>query len=109
MRKRIGFVPEDNDENENEDREPNVSEQLIIAYFNENYEPSGFVAQMEFRTTLELVNELSETVLVPMSVMNSILTKLGYRIKFIDGVSNWVLYEKVKRDHPLYDIDIDII
>ena len=105
MRK-IGFVnslpekEENENENENEnDNDPfgfSFNEEMATRYIDENYAPDGDVDQKEFRTTLELITEMSEMVDVVMRTVNKILHGKGFKTIFIDGVSNWVLYEKIK-------------
>lgn len=92
MRK-IGFVPSASDEEKKESK-PDFNEQVVSSYIDENYSVTGEVDQKEFRTTLELITEMSEMVSVGMTTVNVILQEKGFKTTFIDGVSNWILYEK---------------
>ncbi len=91
--KKIGFVPSVSNEEEKKQGE-DFDEQIVVQYIDENYSPDGDVSQKEFRTTLELITEMSEMVSIGMNKVNRILQGKGFKTIFIDGVSNWVMYEK---------------
>lgn len=91
--KKIGFVPSVSNEEEKKQGE-DFDEQIVIQYIDENYSPDGDVSQKEFRTTLELITEMREMVSIGMNTVNRILQGKGFKTIFIDGVSNWVMYEK---------------
>ena len=91
--KKIGFVPSVSNEEEKKQGE-DFDEQMVSRYIDENYSPDGDVSQKEFRTTLELITEMSEMVSIGMNTVNRILQGKGFKTIFIDGVSNWVMYEK---------------
>ena len=91
--KKIGFAPPDSNDDD-EKSKPSINEQIFTNYIDENYETHGDVEQKEFRTTLELITETSEMVMVGMNTVNTILQKKGFKTIFIEGVSNWILYEK---------------
>lgn len=89
--KKIGFIKSDPEE-----KLPKAtpSEKLAIEYIEQNYTPTGDVEKKEFRTTLELIVEMSEMVTISMNDLNSILKDQGFRTIFIEGVSHWVMYLK---------------
>ena len=89
--KKIGFIQSDPEE-----KLPKAtpSEKLAIEYIEQNYTPTGDVEKKEFRTTLELIVEMSEMVAIDMSGLNSILMEKGFNTIFIEGVSNWVMYDR---------------
>ena len=96
--KKIGFVNSSPEKEENEnDNDPfgfSFNAQMATLYLDENYSPDGDVEKKEFRTTMELITEMNEMVDVSMHTVNKILLEKGFKTIFIDGVSNWVLYER---------------
>ena len=92
--KKIGFVESSSEAEEKDPLGFSFNEEMATRYIDENYSPDGDVAQKEFRTTLELITEMSEMVSIGMNTVNRILQGKGFKTIFIDGVSNWVMYEK---------------
>lgn len=95
--KKIGFAPTDPNEDDQESK-PNINEQIVASYIDENYEVYGEVEQKEFRTTVELVIELREMVIASMTTINKLLKEKGFCTIFIEGVSYWIMYEKRRND-----------
>lgn len=92
MKKRIGFIQSPDEVKEKNRNNP--SEELVTAYIDANYTPYGEVEQKEFRTTLELIIEMQEMSDVGMNELNKMLQEKGFKTIFIEGVSNWIMYEK---------------
>lgn len=91
-RNKIGFyIPEEDDATP---EKPDSSAIILRKFIEANYQPEGDPENKEFRSALELQYELSESVSVSIRAINDLLTQLGYEIKFIEGVPNWVMYKK---------------
>lgn len=96
--KKIGFAPSaDASEKHEEDFFEKMGKKkkaLIIQFIEANYTPSGSTNQKEFKTSAELEYLLDEMVDASISLINEVLNELGYKIQFLEGVPNWILYEK---------------
>lgn len=92
MSKKIGFYIPDEDESKPE--RPDSSVIILRKFIESIYSPTGDTEQKEFRSALELQYELRESVEVSITALNEVLTAMGYELEFIEGVPNWVMYQK---------------
>ena len=98
MKKPIGFRSYQNDEEpdkRDEWEKPHVGTQVAIANFiGQNYSPIGTTSQKCYKTTAELVYELSNIVdAAPMALAKQ-LADAGYHVEYLAGQPYWVMYER---------------
>lgn len=87
-RKKIGFhIPED-DEEENQ----GASSSQLIDIINQLYKPNGFREQKEFKTSLELVYDLSDMLEVTTQQVAEVMTSLGFQVTTVDNAACFVVY-----------------
>ena len=98
MKKPIGFRSYENvkdEEKQNEQEKLQAERQKAIANFlGQNYSPIGTTSQKCYKTTAELVYELSNIVdAAPMALAKQ-LADAGYHVEYLAGQPYWVMYEK---------------
>ncbi|MDE6172212.1 hypothetical protein [uncultured Bacteroides sp.] len=93
MSKKIGFrFYQDNEEPDKQDA---LDKQKAIADFiGHNYSPIGATSQKCYKTTAELVYDLSNIVDVAPMELAKQLTDAGYHVEYLAGQPYWVMYEK---------------
>lgn len=97
MTKKIGFRNYDNDSDQQEDREEQQQKEenkAIAEFLSANYAPIGCTSQKCYKTTAELVYDLSNIVDVSHTKLAKQLTAAGYRCEYLSGKPFWVMYEK---------------
>lgn len=105
-RKKIGFVKGDFDEEENKEgtEDPffkmfTVNKALVKQFIENSFNPVGTTSNKEFKTSAELVYMLREFGNPSMRVVNEIMNELNYKLIFIEGVPNWIVYMKEPDDY----------
>ena len=78
--------------NKNQDEEIDIDVTVATEYIMQTYSTSGETEEKEFRTTQELVHEVSEMAELTLKDMNKILSDIGYENTFIDGIATWVMF-----------------
>lgn len=93
MSKKIGFRSyQDNEEPEKQDI---LEKQKAIADFlGHNYSPIGATSQKCYKSTAELVYDLSNIVDVAPMELAKQLTDARYHVEYLAGQPYWVMYEK---------------
>lgn len=100
MKKRpIGFRAYDNDKQKQDIQDKlnqgQAERQKAIAEFiGHNYSPIGDTSQKCYKTTAELVYDLSNIVNVAPMKLAKQLTDAGYHVEYLAGQPYWVMYEK---------------
>ncbi|ADV44400.1 hypothetical protein [Bacteroides helcogenes] len=98
MRKPIGFRSYQGEEDPNKQDElkkQQAERQKAIAEFiGHNYSPIGATSQKCYKTTTELVYELSNIVNVAPMELARQLTDARYHVEYLAGQPYWVMYEK---------------
>ena len=84
MKKPIGFRSYQNDE------EPDKRDELE----KQNYSPIGTTSQKSYKTTAELVYELSNIVDVAPMALAKQLADARYHVEYLAGQPYWVMYER---------------
>ena len=99
MRKKIGFNAQQDDQDDVKDidlmeeaREKTIA--VLTQYINVNYSNEGDTDQKEFRTSMEIIYELREMMDVSISLLNRTLNEMEFKMQFLEGVPNWVMYRK---------------
>lgn len=85
--KHIGFHIPDDDEMP----EQGSSTQLTDI-IKQLYKPNGFREQKEFKTSLELVYDLSDMLEVTTQQVAEVMTTLGYQVTTVDNAACFVVY-----------------
>lgn len=104
QRKRIGFVQCDSGEVQDDRiinaslKKPASKEDVIRDFITTYFSVDGETGDKEFRTSVELAYMMREYGTIPAALVSRIMTELQYRIKFIDGVPNWVIFMKDQGD-----------
>lgn len=99
-RKKIGFCSDDIDTDDEKGGEDwftkmfAVDKEHVKKFIEASYTPSGSTEQKEFKTSVELIYMLRETIDVSIKVVNEVMNDLGFQMIFIDQLPNWVLYSK---------------
>ena len=98
MSKKIGFrsyqdgeEPDKQDELEKQHAE---RQKAIAEFIGHNYSPIGDTSQKCYKTTAELVYDLSNIVNVAPMELAKQLTDAGYHVEYLAGQPYWVMYEK---------------
>ncbi len=98
MSKKIGFRSyQDNEEPDKQDelKKQKAERQKAIADFlGQNYSPIGSTSQKCYKTTAELVYDLSNIVDVAPMELAKQLTDARYHVEYLAGQPYWVMYEK---------------
>lgn len=69
-------------------------QKAIADFIGHNYSPIGATSQKCYKTTVELVYELSNIVDVAPMELAKQLTDARYHVEYLAGQPYWVLYEK---------------
>ncbi len=85
--------------NENQEANQATDNTMLKAFVAANYKVVGTSAEKEFRTSFELIHELSEYMTIDAVDLNTVLTELGYATKFIEGVPYWVMYMPIDNEN----------
>lgn len=109
MSKKIGFAPSAKGEKDQEE-DPFIKAHkariaLISQFIDANYSPTGGTEQKNFRTSAELEYLLQETISVSLSNINEVMKELKFELIFLEGVPNWIVYEKGYTEY----MDIDLL
>lgn len=102
--KRIGFVQYgpgenlDNNMTHASPGKPSDKERIIRDFITAYFSTNGETGDKEFRTSVELAYMMREYGTIPAALISRIMTELQYRIKFIDGVPNWIVFMKDQDD-----------
>ncbi|WP_300694474.1 hypothetical protein [uncultured Bacteroides sp.] len=98
MKKPIGFRSYENakdEEKQNEQEKLQAERQKAIAEFiGHNYSPIGTTSQKCYKTSAELVYDISNIIAVRPTELAKQLSDAGYHVEYLAGQPYWVLYEK---------------
>lgn len=98
MRKPIGFRSYDNKEEQDklkEQEKQQAERQKAIANFlGQNYSPIGSTSAKCYKTTAELIYDLSNIISVRPNELAKQLADAGYHVEYLAGQPYWVMYEK---------------
>lgn len=98
MSKKIGFHPYENvkdEEKQNEQEKLQAERQKAIANFlGQNYSPIGSTSAKCYKTTAELIYDLSNIISVRPNELAKQLADAGYHVEYLAGQPYWVMYEK---------------
>ncbi|RHJ48194.1 hypothetical protein [Bacteroides sp. AM10-21B] len=97
-RRKIGFRAYNDDvrdSEEDEQKKKQAERQKAIADFiGHNYSPIGTASQKCYKTSAELVYDISNIVDVLPKELAKQLGDAGYHVEYLAGQPYWVLYEK---------------
>ena len=97
-RKKIGFrAYNDDDQDPEEDKlkkEHAERQKAIAEFIGHNYSPIGDTSQKCYKTSAELVYDLSNIIAVRPAQLAKQLSAAGYRIAYLAGQPYWIMYEK---------------
>lgn len=98
MSRKIGFRSYQNDEEPDKqtelEKQKAERQKAIADFLGCNYSPIGSTSQKCYKTTAELVYELSNIVdVAPMELARQ-LTDARYAVEYLAGQPYWVMYEK---------------
>lgn len=99
MKRPIGFHSYYEDEKEQEKQNKlekiKAEQQKAIANFlGHNYSPIGTTSAKCFKTTAELIYDLSNIISVRPAELAKQLADAGYHVEYLAGQPYWVMYEK---------------
>ena len=69
-------------------------QKAIANFIGQNYSPIGTTSQKCYKTTAELVYELSNIVDVAPMALAKQLADAGYHVEYLAGQPYWVMYER---------------
>ena len=98
MSKKIGFRSyQDNGEPDKQDeleKQQAERKKAIAEFIGHNYSPIGTTSQKCYKTSAELVYDISNIIAVRPAELAKQLSDAGYRVEYLAGQPDWVLYEK---------------
>lgn len=98
MSKKIGFRSYQNDEEPDKrdelEKQQAERQKAIANFIGQNYSPIGTTSQKCYKTTDELVYELSNIVDVAPMALAKQLADAGYHVEYLAGQPYWVMYER---------------
>ena len=98
MSKKIGFRSyQDNGEPDKQDeleKQQAERKKAIAEFIGHNYSPIGTTSQKCYKTSAELVYDISNIIAVRPAELANQLSDAGYRVEYLAGQPYWVLYEK---------------
>ena len=102
MSRKIGFrsyyeneKDEKEQEKQNEVEKIKAEQQKAIANFlGQNYSPIGSTSAKCYKTTAELIYDLSNIISVRPNELAKQLADAGYHVEYLAGQPYWVMYEK---------------
>lgn len=98
MKKPIGFRSYQNDEEPDKqdelEKQQAERQKAIAGFIGQNYSPIGTTSQKCYKTTAELVYELSNIVDVAPMALAKQLADAGYHVEYLAGQPYWVMYER---------------
>ena len=97
-RKKIGFRAYNDDAQDPEEdklkKEQAERQKAIAEVIGHNYSPIGDTSQKCYKTSAELVYDLSNIIAVRPVELAKQLSDAGYRIEYLAGQPYWIMYEK---------------
>lgn len=97
-RRKIGFQAYyDNTQNPEEDeqkKEQAERQKAIAEFIGHNYSPIGTTSKKCYKTSAELVYDISNIIAVRPAELAKQLSDAGYHVEYLTGQPYWVLYEK---------------
>lgn len=98
MSKKIGFRSyQDNGEPDKQDeleKQQAERKKAIAEFIGHNYSPIGTTSQKCYKTSAELVYDISNIIAVRPAELAKQLSDAGYHVEYLAGQPYWVLYEK---------------
>lgn len=68
--------------------------QIFCDFISQNYTPVGESEDKVFKTSQELAYQIRETCEITAQDISVVMSRAGFKIRFIDGVPSWELFEK---------------
>ena len=97
----LGFRSYYENEKDEKEQEQNELEKIkaeqqkaIANFLGQNYSPIGSTSAKCFKTTDELIYDLSNIISVRPTELAKQLTDAGYHVEYLAGQPYWVMYEK---------------
>lgn len=98
MSKKIGFrsYQDDKEQDKEDEQEKQQAERqkAIAEFIGHNYSPIGTASQKCYKTSAELVYDISNIIVVRPAELAKQLSDAGYHVEYLAGQPYWVLYEK---------------
>ena len=98
MRKPIGFRSYDNEEEQDklkeQEKQQAEHQKAIADFLGQNYSPIGSTSAKCYKTTAELIYDLSNIISVRSNELAKQLADAGYHVEYLAGQPYWVMYEK---------------
>lgn len=98
MSKKIGFRSyQDNEEPDKQDeleKQQAERQKAIANFLGQNYSPIGSTSAKCYKTTAELIYDLSNIISVRPNELAKQLADAGYHVEYLAGQPYWVMYEK---------------
>ena len=95
MKKPIGFRSYQNDEEpDKQDELEKQRQKAIVNFLGQNYSPIGSTSAKCYKTTAELIYDLSNIISVRPNELAKQLADAGYHVEYLAGQPYWVMYEK---------------
>lgn len=76
------------------EEERNLKQDITVKYIQENYRALGETSEKEYITSADIVRELAEMVSISIAEVTDLMDKAGFKIEFIEGKPNWIVYRK---------------
>ena len=97
-RRTIGFRAYNDDAQDPEEdelkREQVERQKAIAEFICHNYSPIGTTSQKCYKTSADLVYDISNIIAVRPAELAKQLSDAGYHVEYLAGQPYWVLYEK---------------
>jgi len=98
MSKKIGFrsYQDDKEQDKEDEQEKQQAERqkAIAEFIGHNYSPIGTTSKKCYKTSAELVYDISNIIAVRPAELAKQLSDAGYHVEYLAGQPYWVLYEK---------------
>lgn len=98
MSRKIGFrsYQDDKEQDKQDELEKQQAEKqkAIADFIGHNYSPIGTASQKCYKTSAELVYDISNVIAVRPAELAKQLSDAGYHVEYLAGQPYWVLYEK---------------
>lgn len=98
MAKKIGFRIDDPDENAPQEKSSpledvfGVSKIKTVAIICRMFSPNGISEDLELLSSTDIICQLSDLLSINKSTLYTVMSDLGFQLKFIEGVPLWKVY-----------------
>lgn len=76
------------------EEEKNLKKDIAVRYIQENYQVLGENENKDYVTSADIARELSEMVSISIAEISELMDSASFKIEFIDGKPNWVVFRK---------------